>query len=86
MLTAEQRAAGIFLSSLHDADANKDIAFIKSIETGNYCNEARSGSESSLTAILGRTAATAGEEVTWDEMIFSNERLDPMLNLSQFDK
>lgn len=85
-LTDEQRAAGIFLSSLHDADANKHIAFIKSIETGNYINEARSGSESTLTAILGRTAATGGEEITWDEMIFSNEKLDPMLDLSQFDK
>ena len=85
-LTAEQRATGIFLSSLHDADANKEINFIKSIETRNYINEARSGSESTLTAILGRTAATAGEEITWDEMIFSNARLDPMLNLSQFDK
>ena len=85
-LTDEQRAAGIFLSSLHDADKNKDIAFIKSIETGNYINEARSGSESTLTAILGRTAATAGDEINWDEMIFSNEKLDPMLDLSQFDK
>ena len=74
VLTAEQRAAGIFLSSLHDADANKDIAFIKSIETGKYINEARNGSESTLSAILGRTAATAGEEITWDEMIFSNAK------------
>jgi predicted dehydrogenase len=85
-LTAEQRAAGIFLSSLHDADTNKDFAFIKSIETGNFINEARSGAESTLSAILGRTAAAAGEEITWDEMILSNARLDPMLNLSQFDK
>jgi myo-inositol 2-dehydrogenase / D-chiro-inositol 1-dehydrogenase len=85
-LTAEQRAAGIFLSSLQDADANKDIAFIKSIETGKYINEAQSGSESTLTAILGRTAAMAGEEITWDELIFSNGSLDPMLNLAQFDK
>ena len=86
ILTEEQRRAGVFLSSLQDADTNKDIAFIKSIETGNYLNEAQSGSESTLTAILGRTAAMAGEEITWDEMIFSNLRLDPMLNLSQFDK
>jgi len=85
-LTAEQRAAGIFLSSLHDADSNKDINFIKSIETGNYINEARSGAESTLTAIMGRNAATSGEEIRWDEMIFSGERLDHMLNLSQFDK
>jgi len=86
VLTPEQRAAGIFLSSLQDADANKDIAFIKSIETGNYINEARSGSESTLSGILGRTAAMAGEEITWDEMIMSNAKLDNMLDLSQFDK
>jgi myo-inositol 2-dehydrogenase / D-chiro-inositol 1-dehydrogenase len=85
-LTPEQRQAGIFLSSLHDADQNKDINFVRSIETGNYINEALQGSESTLSAILGRTAATAEEEITWDEMIFSNQRLDPMLNLSQFDK
>jgi myo-inositol 2-dehydrogenase/D-chiro-inositol 1-dehydrogenase len=85
-LTDEQRAKGIFLSSLHDADSNKDIAFIKSIETGNFCNEALSGSESTLTALLGRTAATAREEITWDGMILSNEKLDPMLDLAQFDK
>ena len=85
-LTAEQRAAGIFLSSLHDADANKDINFINSIESGNYINEALSGCESTLTAILGRTAATAKEEITWAEMIASNAKTDPMLDLSQFDK
>jgi predicted dehydrogenase len=86
VLTPEQRAAGIFLSSLSDADANKDKDFVRSIETGNYINEARSGSESTLSGILGRTAAMAGEEILWDEMIFSNAKLDPMLNLSQFDK
>lgn len=85
-LTPEQRAAGVFLSSLHDADSNKDKNFITSIETGNYINEALQGSESTLTAILGRMAATAGEEVTWDEMFFSDEKLDPMLDLAQFDK
>jgi predicted dehydrogenase len=85
-VTEEQRAAGIFLSSLQDADEKKDINFIRSIETGNYINEALSGSESTLTAILGRTAAFAREEITWEEMIFSNEKLDPMLDLSQFDK
>ncbi len=84
--TPEQRAAGIFLSSLHDADSNKDIAFINSIETGNYINEALQGSESTLTAILGRTAAISTEEITWEEMVSSNEKFDPMLNLSQFDK
>lgn len=85
-LTPQQQAAGVFNSSLHDADANKEQAFIKSIETGNYLNETRSGAESTLTAILGRESATTQKEMTWDEVYFSGERLDPKLNLSQFDK
>lgn len=85
-VTPEQRAAGVFSSSLHDADANKEQAFINSIETGKYLNETRSGAESTLTAILGRESATTQREMTWDEVYFSEERLDPKLNLSQFDK
>jgi predicted dehydrogenase len=84
-LTEQQRASGVFSSSLHDADANKDIAFVKSIETGNYLNETRSGAESTLTAILGRDSATRQREMMWDEVYFSGDRLDPKLNLSQFD-
>jgi len=84
-LTPQQQASGVFLSSLHDADANKEQAFINSIETGNYLNETRSGDESTLTAILGRESATARKEMTWDEIYFSNERLDPKLNLYQFE-
>lgn len=84
-LTPQQQASGVFLSSLHDSDANKEQAFIKSIETGNYLNETRSGAYSTLTAILGRNSATARKEMTWDEIYFSNEKLDPKLNLSQFD-
>jgi hypothetical protein len=84
-LTPQQQAAGVFLSSLYDADANKEKAFIKSIETGNYLNEARQGADSTLTAILGREAAVARKEMTWNEIISSNERLDPKLNLAQFD-
>ena len=84
-LTPQQQASGVFNSSLHDADANKEQAFIKSIETGNYLNETRSGAESTLTAILGRESATTQREMTWDEVYFSGERLDPKLNLSQFE-
>jgi predicted dehydrogenase len=84
--TEEQRRAGAFLSSLEDADANKEIAFIKSIESGNFLNETKSGAESTLTAILGREASIAGERMGWDELRNSNARLDPMLNLLQFDK
>jgi len=84
--TDEQRKAGVFLSALQDADANKEIAFIKSIETGNYLNQTKSAADSALTAILGREACISGERIGWDELRNSNARLDPMLNLSQFDK
>ncbi|HRH50933.1 MAG TPA: Gfo/Idh/MocA family oxidoreductase [Panacibacter sp.] len=84
-LTPQQRASGVFSSSLHDADANKEIAFIQSIETGNYLNETRSGAESTMTALLGREAAITKREMTWEEVYFSNEKLDPKLNLAQFD-
>jgi predicted dehydrogenase len=85
-ISSEKRAAGVFLSSLHDADANKENAFIKSIETGNHLNEIRSGVDSTLTAILGRNAARAGKRTNWDEIIVANEKIDPKLNLAQFDK
>ncbi len=85
-LSAEQRAAGVFLSSLHDADMNRHKSFINSIETGNYLNEIKQAAESTLTAILGRNAAEAEKELSWDQMHFSNERIDTGLNLSQFNK
>lgn len=84
-LTPQQQASGVFNSSLHDADANKDIAFIQSIINGNYINETKQGAESTLTAILGREAATSRIEKTWDEIYFSDQRLDPKLNLAQFE-
>jgi myo-inositol 2-dehydrogenase/D-chiro-inositol 1-dehydrogenase len=85
-LTPQQQAAGIFLSSLHDADANKEKAFINSIETGNFLNETSSGAASTLTAILGREAAETGKEMKWNDLLHSSQRIDPKLNLAQFDK
>lgn len=85
-LTPEERAAGVFTSSLHDANDNKVKSFINSIETGKHLNETRSGAESTLSAILGREAAMTGKQTSWNEMLASNQSLDPKLNLSQFDK
>lgn len=85
-LTPQQIAAGTSLSSLDDADKNKGKSFINSIETGHYLNQLRSGCDSTLSAILGREAATRQELVTWDEIDFSSEKIDPKLDLTQFDK
>ena len=85
-LTPQQQAAGVFLSSLHDADANKEKAFINSIETGIHLDETGPGAASTLSAILGRETAATGKEMSWDDMLRSSQQLDPKLNLAQFDK
>jgi myo-inositol 2-dehydrogenase / D-chiro-inositol 1-dehydrogenase len=78
-LTPEQIAAGLSLSSLHDADRNKCKAFIESIENGEYINELPAGCNSTLSAVLGREAAIRREIVTWDEINLSPAKIDPRL-------
>ncbi len=85
-LTPQQIASGTSSSSLDDADKNKGKSFINSIETGQYLNQLRPACESTLTAILGREAATRQELVKWDEIDLSTEKIDPQLDLTQFDK
>ena len=85
-LSAAEVSSGALTSSLHDANSNKHKNFINSIETGNYLNEIKQATESTLTAILGRNAAESREELSWDRIYFSNERIDPGLNLAQFNK
>ena len=82
----DQKAAvtGRFTGALDDADANKQAAFIGSVQTGNLLNEAMSGAESTLAAILGRMAAETGREVTWEELLKSTEVYDPKINFAQF--
>ena len=82
----DQAAAvtGQFRGALDDADSNKQNAFIGSIITGNLLNEAASGAESALSAMLGRMAASTGREVTWEELLKSTEVYDPKINFAQF--
>lgn len=76
-------ATGTFSDNLAQADPLKHKAFIDSITSGNFHNEAATGAESALAAILGRTAAYTGREVTWDEMMRSNEAFDPGIDLAR---
>ena len=66
---------------LHAAVGAKMKALVESIKSGQFHNEAEQGAESTLTTILGRTAAYTGREVTWDKMIRSNENWNLKLNL-----
>ncbi len=61
--------------------ANNVRAFVESIRSGRYLNNAAVSVQSNLTAILGRMAAYAQREVTWDEMLASNEKFDAHLAL-----
>ena len=75
---------GEFFGNLANADREKDRAFIDSIVTGKFHNQAATGAESALSAMLGRMAAYTGRTVTWDELMRSEEVYDPGLNLTEF--
>jgi myo-inositol 2-dehydrogenase / D-chiro-inositol 1-dehydrogenase len=55
--------------------------FCASIANGQFLNNAEESANSTMTSILGRTAAYEKRTVTWDEMIQANVKLDPKLNL-----
>jgi len=52
----------------------KTAAFLESIRTKNLLNEVAGGVESTLTAILGRTAAYEARERTWEEVTGSHAK------------
>jgi len=85
-LTPDLIAKGVTGNALYDANQNKVLSFINSIESGNYLNETLSGSESTLSAIMSRNAALTNKELSMDNIRLSDEYLDPQLNLGQFDK
>src|SRR6266496_4254562 len=74
---------GSFKSNLESADPEKKKAFIDSIISGNFHNQADKGAESALSCMMARTAAYTGREVTWDELMKSNEAWDARLNLDR---
>jgi predicted dehydrogenase len=70
-------------SALRFADSEKQKSFIDSIAGGQYQNEAAQGAESTLSAILGRTAAYTGREVSWEEVQQSEEVWDAGIDLGK---
>jgi predicted dehydrogenase len=65
----------------NDAVPRKITAFLESIRTKSYQNDVPNGVQSTLTAILGRTAAYDGELRTWDKVVSANDRF-PKVDLS----
>jgi predicted dehydrogenase len=72
---------GNFTSNLEFADREKKKAFVDSITSGHFHNQADKGAESAISCILARTAAYKGHEVTWEEIMKSREVLEPGIDL-----
>ena len=76
-------ATGKFTSNLEQADPEKKKAFVASITSGNFHNQAAKGAESALSCMMARVAAYTGREVTWEELLKSTEVWDPKIDLNK---
>ena len=66
---------------LKDSVSHKAAAFVQSVRTGALLDEVPGGVESTLTAILGRTAAYEGRLRTWDEVAGGHARWKERVDL-----
>jgi predicted dehydrogenase len=64
-----------------DSMPRKIGAFLESIRRKSYQNDVAAGVESTLTAILGRTAAYENDLRSWDKLLGSNDRF-PKVDLN----
>ncbi|MCU0456086.1 MAG: Gfo/Idh/MocA family oxidoreductase [Bacteroidales bacterium] len=64
-------------TTLIPAYVQEHMHLVYAIRTGNYVNEAETTAISTLTAIMGRTAAYTGRAITWDEIFKSDMKLGP---------
>jgi myo-inositol 2-dehydrogenase / D-chiro-inositol 1-dehydrogenase len=55
--------------------------FVESLRAAEYLNNASIGAKSTLTSILGRTAAYREKVVTWDEMMRGGEKIEAGLKI-----
>ncbi|MBW4028274.1 MAG: Gfo/Idh/MocA family oxidoreductase [Acidobacteria bacterium] len=77
-------ANGSFSDNLKFADRDKDRAFIDSITSGKFHNQAAAGVDSALSCMLGRMAGHTGREVTWEEQLQHGEQYALNMNMAQF--
>jgi myo-inositol 2-dehydrogenase/D-chiro-inositol 1-dehydrogenase len=77
-------ANGAFTDNLQFADREKDRAFIESITSGKFHNQAADGVQSALSAMLGRMAGRRGHDVTWDDLLKGGERYHMDIDMAQF--
>jgi len=78
-------ATGKFSDNLGQADPEKKKAFIESITSGKFHNQAEQGAIAALSCMMARESAYSGHAVTWDELLNSNQEWDSGLDLTQFE-
>ena len=71
------------LLDFEQADPEKKKAFVASILSSKFHNQAAAGAESALSCIMARTAAYTGREITWEETLRSKEVWDAHLDLNK---
>src|SRR5579872_2405068 len=76
-------ATGKPVSNLKEADPAKKKAFVDSITSGNFHNQAAQGVETAITCMMAREAAYKGHDVTWEEINKSTEVYDPKIDLNK---
>ncbi len=76
-------AAGTFKGALDNADSEKQKAFVASITSGQFHNQAAMGAESALSAMLIRNACYTGKELTWENLMKSKEVYAPKFDVSK---
>jgi predicted dehydrogenase len=82
--SAQFAANGAFTDNLQFADREKDRAFIESITSGQFHNQAADGVQSALSTMLGRMAGQTGHTVTWDDLLKHGEEYKMTIDMSQF--
>jgi myo-inositol 2-dehydrogenase / D-chiro-inositol 1-dehydrogenase len=82
-ITGDTPWAGGHTKGLYQSGAIGNIKdFHQAVTSGTALADTLTPSiESNLAAILGRMAAYTGRQVTWDEMMASQEQIDPKLQL-----
>jgi len=81
-ITGDNPWEGGLTSGIYQEGAVTNVkAFIAGIETGKFVNTGAGGAQSTLTSVLGRTAAYRGAMVTWDEMVKENQKLETELKI-----
>jgi len=75
-------STGSFTSNLQLADPEKKKAFVESITSRNFHNQADQGVESVISCIMARESAYKKREFTWDQIMKLKEVYDPKIDLN----